>query len=161
MRRSCKTCILILLLLIAGSIACNSNRIYEEYNRDFSTLQWEKNKKIEFTPEIRETQFNYKLSLVFRHVYGFQFRDMSVRITETTPSGKITSKEYSLHVMNNDSHYLAECLGDICDLESVLENNTKFSEAGRYTYTIEHTMPLEVLPDVMEVGLVIEKISPR
>lgn len=151
--------IFILVLLLASGSACNPNRIYEEYNRDFSTLQWEKNKKIEFTPEIKETQGPYKFSLAFRHVYGFQFKDMSVRVTETTPSGKITYKEYTFPVMNKDSEYLGDCLSDICDLESTIEKSKSLSETGKYTYTVEHTMPMDVLSNVMEVGFIIEKIS--
>lgn len=150
--------IFILLLFVVVGSACNPNRIYEEYNKDFSTLQWEKSKKLEFTPEIKGTQENYKLCLAFRHVYGFQFRDMSVRVMQTTPSGKGTSKEYTFQVMTTDGGYIGECLGDICDLESVIENNVKFTETGKYIYTIEHIMPMDVLPNVMEIGLIIEKI---
>ena len=150
--------IFILLLFVVGSSACDPNRIYEEYNKDFSTLQWEKSKKLEFTPEIKDPQGNYKLCLAFRHVHGFQFKDMSVRVTQTTPSGKSTSKEYTFQVMNTDGGYIGECLGDICDLESVIENGIKFSEAGKYTYTVEHIIPMDVLPNVMEIGLIIEKI---
>ena len=146
-----------LLLFVAGSSACNPDRIYEEYSRDFSTLQWEKNKKIEFTPEIKDIQPDYKLSLAFRHVYGFPFKNMSVRVKEVTPSGKTISRDYTFQVMKDDSGYLGDCLSDICDLESVVERNVNYTEAGKYTYTIEHIMPVDVLPNVMELGLIIEK----
>ena len=144
-------------LLIISILSCNPNVIYREYNKDFSTLQWEKGKKLEFTPEIKDISQSYKFTLAFRHVNGFQFKDMSVRITETTPSGKTSSKDYTIHVMKNDHEYLSDCTGDICDLESVIESDKKYNEAGKYLYIIEQTMPVDPLPNVMEFGIILEK----
>jgi gliding motility-associated lipoprotein GldH len=131
--------------------------VYKEYDKDFPTQQWLKSKKVNFNPEISDTAHTYKITLVLRHVQGFQFRDMSVKLSSTAPSGKSTSKEYTFPVMKNETEYLSDCAGDICDLETVIEKSVHFSEAGKYSYTIEHTMPVDALPNVMEFGLIIEK----
>ena len=144
-------------LFLLSCLGCNENQIYKEYNKDFSTLQWEKSKKIDFIPEIPDTVHTYKITLALRHVHGFQFRDMAVKLSSISPSGKSNSKDYTFPVMKGETEYLSQCAGDICDLETVIETNAHFNEAGKYTYTVEHLMPVDLLPNVMEFGLLIEK----
>lgn len=82
---------------------------------------------------------------------------MAINVVEVAPSGKETSKEYQLTLMDDRGEYVSSCGGDLCDIEAVIESDVKFSEPGVYNYFITHNMPLERIPGVMEVGFIINK----
>ena len=52
-------------------------------------------------------------------------------------------------------------MGDIWDIEVILLDNYTFQEAGTYVFTIEHDMGGDMVPLVMEIGLVVDKISSK
>lgn len=145
------------LILTIGLISCNTNRVYEKHQKDFPKNRWEKSNVLTFSPTIEDTTATYRVYLALRHVYGFQFGNMKTKVTSTTPLGDTTTKNYEFTVVGPDKKYLSECAEDICDLEAVIEENVKFSELGTYKYTVEHEMPVDPLPNVMEFGLIIEK----
>jgi len=147
------------ILLILGLISCNPNRIFENHESDFPDRRWEKNHIIEFNPNITDTGVEYRIYLALRHVYGFQFQNMIVKVTSTSPSGIKAVKNYEFQVLGENNEYLSDCSGDICDLETVIEESVKYTESGVYTYTVEHQMPVDPLPNVMEFGLIIEMHS--
>ncbi len=152
-----KTFLVVLIIFVFAS--CNENRIYEEHKGDLPNRRWSKNKVLEFQPEINDTSQNYKVYLALRHVYGFQHKTLDLIIDITAPSGEETSKKFTIQAINEGGKYLAECIGDFCDLEVQFEDNFKFKETGVYKYSIKHDMPVDQILNVMDVGLIIDKIG--
>ena len=143
--------IFILFLLLS------CNRIYEKHYKDFPEYRWPPGLTLEYTPEITDTASRYNLYLSLRHVFGFNYRKMSVRLTTTTPSGNHTVKDYTFDVIGQDDRYLATCAGDICDLEVTVEKNLHFEEPGIYRIEVNQLTTAEPLQSVMEFGVVIIK----
>ena len=152
--------LLVLSILILTISACDPNRVYEKHRSDFSDNRWEQGQKVEFEPEITDDTSEYRIYFAMRHVYGFQFEKMNIQVETTSPSGQIAKKDYEVTVIGSDNEYLSECLESICDLEALLEEKIKYAEKGKYKYTVQHTLEVEYVPNVMEVGLIIERISP-
>lgn len=144
---------------LIGTTACNSNNVYETHLKDFPKHRWSKAKVLEYTPEITDTAALYNVSLELRHVFGFQFSTMKTKVKRTTPSGTQTTNDYDFAVFGKDKQYLSNCSEDICDLRVVVEENVKFSELGKYQYAVSHEMEVDDLPNVMEFGLVIDKVE--
>ncbi len=148
---------IVLIILVFAS--CNDNRVYEEHTGDFPNRRWAKSKIVEFRPEIKDTAQRYKIYLALRHVYGFQHKTVDLIVDIISPSGEETSKKFILQVINNGGKYKAECIGDYCDLEVLFEDNYKFPETGKYKYSVKHAMPIDKILNVMEFGLIIDKIK--
>ena len=138
-------------------LACNPNRVYKSHKKDFPERRWHKSKILEFNPKITDTVSSYRVYLALRHVYGFQHPGMKVKITTVTPSGQKTTKTHSFPVFGKEQQYLSDCSGDICDLETVIEEGLTFKESGEYQYLIEHDMDVNPVRNVMSFGLIIEK----
>lgn len=151
------------ILLLSASLlilsACNPNRIYETHQKDFPGYWWFRNQVIEFTPGISDTVSRYRIYLALRHVYGFQFERAAVKLTTVSPSGISESRNYEFPVFGPDRKYLSDCAEDICDLETVVEKDVIFHETGNYRFLVEHAMPVDSVPNVMEFGLIIEKMQ--
>jgi hypothetical protein len=52
---------------------------------------------------------------------------------------------------------LSDCSGDYCDLETLIEEGFKFKETGKYQFKILYDMEAKVIPNIMQVGLIIDK----
>jgi hypothetical protein len=53
--------------------------------------------------------------------------------------------------------YIGSCGGDLCDLETVVDQEITFEEVGEYKYVITHTVNTNKLSGVMEIGLMLDK----
>jgi len=150
--------ILIIMALAIFAFSCNENRVYEELNSSFPKYRWDKTKVIEVSPEITDITQEYNLFLSLRHVHGFQFKELQVKVEMISPSNKTTTKSYKMQVFGSGKKYLSECNGDLCDLETLMAGNFKFEEAGKHTFKISHEMKVDPVPNVMMMGIAIDKV---
>ncbi len=138
-------------------IGCNENRIYETHKSGFTNYRWDKTNVVEFKPQISNVEENYMVYVAIRHVYGFQLKSVKVRVEIKSPSGKTSSKLYELKVFKNSNEYISDCAGDYCDLEVLVEKDFKFEEPGEYVFSISHEMDVDPVPNLMQIGLIIDK----
>ena len=144
--------LLTILALTIGLIACQQEgRIYEEHQELSPQVEWLKKDTREFKVPIKDDSLTYNMSLSFRYVSGFEHQIVYVKVTETSPSGKETVKEFDLKVRENNGDYIGDAGYDIWDSEHLVEPNKKYKETGTYTYVIEHNMPNDPLNLAMEI----------
>lgn len=147
-----------LLVLIFLSTSCD--RVYREYDKDsFPTYTWKSGQEVTFNPTIEDATKSYELVLGLRHVYGLKIRTLPINLLQISPSGKETSKEYQLTLIDDKGEYISSCGGDLCDIEVIVESNLKFEETGEYKYVVTHSMPIDRIPGIMEVGLIINTVE--
>lgn len=147
-----------LLVIAISFIACQpEGRVYMEHKELSPDLEWLKKDTREFKVPIENTETPYNLSLSFRYATGYQFDVAKVKVTEISPSGLETAKEYELKVKNDKGGYIGEPGLDIWDSEHLIEENKKYEEKGTYTYVIEHVMPQNPLNFAMEIGVILDK----
>ncbi|NOQ28374.1 MAG: hypothetical protein GQ564_23675 [Bacteroidales bacterium] len=151
---------LITILIIAlGLFACQpEGRIYMEYQELSPELEWLRKDAREFKVPIKDNSIAYNMSLSFRYVNGYEDQVLKVKVTETSPGGIETVKDYDLKVREENGDYIGEVAYEIWDSEHMVESNKKYKETGTYTYVIEHNMPKDPLNSVMEIGVILEKV---
>lgn len=151
----------IFLLIAVLSIllsSCDKNVVFKEFKGEFSGYQWKASDKVIFNADIEDASQSYEMIINFRHVYGFQFKDLGFSMKIESPDGSTVSNLYSINVIGDDNEFKSNCSGDYCDLEKIIEGSYKFKSAGKYKFTIEHTMKHDPIPLVMDIGLIIKKI---
>jgi gliding motility-associated lipoprotein GldH len=147
-----------LKLVLAILLLTSCDRVYRKYDKDsFPTYTWKNGQEVVFNPIIEDVTKPYELVLGLRHVYGLKIRTLAINVRQISPSGKESSKEYQLTLIDDRGEYISSCGGDLCDIEVAVESGVKFNEAGEYKYIVTHHMPLDRLPGIMEVGLIINK----
>ncbi|MCK4663761.1 MAG: hypothetical protein KAT68_12895 [Bacteroidales bacterium] len=151
---------LTILAIIIGLIGCHPRgRIYVKHQKLSPNLEWLKKDTREFKVPIKDNNIAYNMSLSFRYVHGYQYQVAKVKVTETSPSGKETVKEYDLKVREDKGDYIGEPGYDIWDSEHLVEPNKIYEETGSYTYVIEHNMSKDPLYFVMEIGVILDKVK--
>jgi gliding motility-associated lipoprotein GldH len=150
---------ILILSLVFIIFSCNENRVFKEYSGEFANYRWQKDNVVAFSPEINDTDQEYNIYFTFRHVYGFQLMDLKINVEMISPSGKTKKKNYKLKIFKNKSEYYSDCAGDYCDLDTLIEEEFKFKETGKYTFKISYDEKVDMIPNVMEVGLIIDKVG--
>ena len=147
-----------IVILAAACIACQpEGRVYVGHQKLSPDVEWLLKDAREFKVPVTDNNLLYNLSLSFRYATGYQFQFARVKVTETSPSGKASVKEYELKVREDNGEYIGDPGYDIWDSEHLVERNKKYEEKGIYTYLIEHNMPNDPLNFAMEIGLILDK----
>ena len=122
---------------------------------------WQSSYKPSFTFDISDTTAPYQLFLNLRHNNRYGYNNIWVKVHRQSPDGKVSTVPYELQLANNEKGWLAEGMDDLyahrIPLTPPANDTFYFNRAGKYTFTIEHTMREDPLQHMMNVGLRIEK----
>lgn len=148
------------LILSCALISCQpEGRVYVEHQELSPEVEWLKADTRTFKVPVEDNSEPFNFSLSFRYATGYQYSVARVSVTETSPSGAVTQKDYELRIRDENGGYIGEPGYDIWDSEHLIEPNKVFLEKGTYTYVIEHTMPDDVLNFAMEIGVILDKVK--
>ncbi len=139
-------------------ISCTpEGQIYNEHQDLSPEMEWKKKDSRKFEVPIKDNSGTYDMSLSFRYAEGYPFKIAKVKVTETSPSGKVEEFEYDLKVRKDNGDYIGEGSLDIWDSEHVVEKGKEYEETGTYTYVIKHNMPVDPMPMAMEIGIILNE----
>jgi len=149
---------LTVIAITTSLLACQpESRVYVEHQELSPEVEWLKKDVREFKVPIENNSQTYKMSISFRYANGYQYQTANVKVTEISPSGKESVKEYELKVREANGDYIGEAGYDIWDSEHLIEPSKKYEETGTYTYKIEQNTPVDPLNFAMEIGLILDK----
>jgi len=92
-----------------------------------------------------------------RNAAGYQFSNLFIFFTTEMPNGKSERDTVELTLADERGKWLGDGLGDIWDNRILFKKNFRFPEKGIYTFKLEQAMRFNPLPQVMDVGIRIEK----
>lgn len=138
---------------------CNEDCVFVEHQELSPNLEWKSEDVITFEVLIEDNSIAYNQSIAFRYATAFPYNNLLINITETSPGGVVTQRDYEIDVIDENMDYIGDPGGDIWDLEQVIESNKKFNETGTYTYTIQHIMQNDPVQLAMEIGMVLDKVK--
>lgn len=135
--------------------SCDENKVFHQFDKNFESNRWlEKDiKTYDFT--ISEEN-KYDVVIEFSHVYDYDMASIPLVIKMKTPDGNETTEKLDLPIKDETGKQLAECSGDICDLYYTYKANQSFTK-GEYSISIANTSAFGFLPNVIGVGLTMNK----
>ena len=146
------------IVFFVFAFSFSSCHYYKEYDKkSFSTYAWQSDQELLFHPVIEEVDKPYALTLGIRHLFGFEPSSIAVNVKRIAPSGKESTKEYEFQIRDANGEYIGSCGGDLCDLETQVEENIQFEEQGEYIVVITHGHPGMKITGIMEFGLILDK----
>ena len=149
--------LLFIVLVFLGVTSCSKNQVYRETHQDFPLNRWLENDYQEFEVKIVNTTIAYNFIMNFGYVYGSQFHNIPVEATIEYPSGYRETLSFEVSLLNDDNEEAGDCLGDICDIRYTFKEKTLLKEQGVYTVIFKNRFNNDFLPNVLAVGLIIEK----
>lgn len=174
-----RLCLLILPFLL-GLQSCLQSPFYQK-SYDIPGNKWQVDHKLPFIVDIADTGIYYNMFLLFRHTNNYPYSNIWMKMSIKGPGDSIfRSVRIEVPLATPQGQWLGTGMGEIfeqrrmlvvdhnalpvtLDMISVAESsyNDIFSKKGRYEIRLEHNMREDALPDVLHVGLRIEKSSKR
>jgi gliding motility-associated lipoprotein GldH len=136
--------------------SCNKNEVYDEFKRDFSDNRWESKDVKSFEFENMKSEEVCELKLHFGHISGFQFKEVPLEVEISTPAGKTETLPVVMKLIDESGKDIGDCTGDVCDVFQSIKTFEKL-EKGKYKITIKSKFEGPYLPNVLGVGIVVEK----
>jgi gliding motility-associated lipoprotein GldH len=144
-------------IFFAGAfVSCDRNVVFEE-NVKIPENRWAQNNIVTLSTDIIDTIHPHNIYLNVRNAGGYQFSNLFLFFTTRTPGGKAERDTVELMLADASGKWMGDGLGDIWDNRLPFRMNFLFPEKGTYTFTFEQAMRVDPLPQIMDIGLRIEK----
>lgn len=146
------------ILFFTTLTGCININLYEK-QVPVPSQQWYYNFVPEFKFNIADTVSRFRIFAVIRHTDLFQFNNIWVRIGLKAPGAdSVNYQNMNLQLADN-RNWLGTGVDDIFEIRILLNSDAVFKKAGEYTFTVVQIMRENPLPNIMDVGIRIEKIE--
>jgi gliding motility-associated lipoprotein GldH len=146
-------CFISILIFLTS---CDSSVVFEE-NVKLPENRWEISNPVKLQATIEDTISPHNIYINLRNSGGYQFSNIFLFFTTTTPSGKSERDTLEIALADASGKWLGEGLGDIWESRRLFKRNFRFPEKGNYNFTLEQAMRMDPLPQIMDAGIRIEK----
>ncbi len=140
------------LLLVT---ACTTIDVFEKQHA-FQTQKWSAKDEPTFSFQIKDTNSLYNIFFVMRHTDAYGFQNIWMNVDMTQPNGKQIKQQVNVQIANA-KNWLGTGMDDIFDLRKQLIDRPLRLQAGKYTVKLQNIMREDPLPEVLSVGIRVEK----
>ena len=148
-------CVIVVLISLSS---CDRNVVFED-NVKLPENRWEQKNAVQFTVDIQDTITPHNLYINLRNAGGYQFSNIFLFFTTTSPSGKMERDTLELTLADASGKWLGDGMGDIWDNRQLFKSGFRFPESGKYIFQLEQAMLIDQLPQIMDAGIRIEKMN--
>jgi gliding motility-associated lipoprotein GldH len=152
--------ILVIVVLSVLLASCNPSPYFQ---REDSIPQnaWAYNNRLDYKFDITDSTVYYMPYLLLRHTEAYPFRNMWVWMYMKRP-GENTFKKIRLNIpmAQADGKWLGRSIGDIIEQRLVIPDagdSMQIYKKGSYEIMFEQNMRVNPLPELLNIGLRVEK----
>lgn len=137
------------ICLALTQTACKRDGKYIE----LKNAQWKIEDALKFDwDESLDNKTPKKIVLAMRYVANLPVKELKLNMEITAPSGKVASKEVIVSLKDAKGMHIGKVMGDIGDIDTVVEEKFTFPEAGKYKFAIKQNVASAIV-GIQEVGL--------
>jgi gliding motility-associated lipoprotein GldH len=154
------TVILLLSFMLTGCLPAP----YYQKEEAIPQNAWAYAFKPSFSFDITDTTIDYQPSFLIRHTQAYPYSNLWINVYIKTPGDSVIKKERINVVMAEPSgKWLGRGMGEIYEQRLPLKFNDsiRFNRKGTYQVSLEQNMRINPLPEILNVGLRVEKDVPR
>jgi gliding motility-associated lipoprotein GldH len=150
------------LLFVAFSIiavSCQTSIDVFEKNIVIPNRAWSSTFKPEISFTVKDTSARYNIYAVIRHTDAYEFNNIWVNIYTKVPGDTVVRKQQlDLRLATDEKGWLGSGMDDIFEHRILITARPEpLTRAGVYQFTLENIMRVDPLPEVMNVGIRVEK----
>ncbi len=137
-------------------IACDSNRVFEDYHTIGDT-GWHKDSLIVFDVEATGVNQNHNIYINIRNKGNYSKSNIWLFLSVDSPSGEILTDTIEFILAETSGKWKGSGIGDLYDNQFLYQQNIFFPEEGQYRFSIRQGMRNDLLKGIHDVGIRIEK----
>ena len=122
--------------------------------------EWTFNFKPTFTFTITDTAAGYQSFFIIRHTQAYPYSNLWVWVYAKTPGDSIIKKgRVNIVLAEPSGKWLGRGMGELYEQRIPIDIHeiTDFSKPGTYQLSFEQNMRVNPLPEIMNIGLRVEK----
>ncbi len=146
---------IILLFLLVGIAACDSNVIYRHHLLIPNSIWGRENGLLFFMP-IEKPIARATFELTIRHTTRIPYRKTRFIIRIESPSGAIRTDTCVASIRDKEGKLLGRGLGDLWDLDIPILEGYVIDQVGMYEIEIQQAMSRNQLASIQDVGVVVK-----
>lgn len=148
--------LLLSISVLLSLFACDNNRVFEAYEKIPET-GWNKDSLVVFPFQITDTQQNNNLYISIRNDIKYKYSNLWLFIKIEEPGKIAVADTFEVVLADPTGKWLGEGFGGIKTQQVLYKRNVYFPETGEYKVIIQHGMRDEMLQEITDVGLRVEK----
>lgn len=151
---------LILFVVISMVMqSCIPSNVFEK-NFSFKNHNWDQKVTPQYTFDITDTTSNYGIYVTMRHTDAYPYANIWLNIETTSPDKKTVVQKVELPLAESSGKWLGQGMDEIYEHKISLTKNSPshFDQKGKYTITLKHIMRENPLPQIMSIGVRLEKV---
>ncbi|MFN8244173.1 MAG: gliding motility lipoprotein GldH [Ferruginibacter sp.] len=160
MKRNYFLAIHIFLLAVLPAVWFSSCRPIDVYEKStpIPGYKWKSNFTVKGSFTIRDTVNRYSIYLVLRHTDAYRYNNIWLHIGLQAPGDTMFFQRTDLQLASDASGWEGTGMNDIWEVRKLLNGEPRrFRRAGTYQFSIAQIMREDPLPEIMSVGLRIQK----
>lgn len=155
-----------LLLILIIIVACDSNRVFDEY--ESVPNQWHKDSIVSFKINPPDSINPYNLFVNLRNTNEYKYNNLFLIVEMVFPHGKTMNDTLEYRMAEPSGELLGTGFGDIKENKLWYKEQVIFQESGPYTVNIQHAMRengkvngVVNLAGVTDIGFRIERLEAK
>lgn len=148
-------------LIFTGFFSCTHLDFFEK-SAAIPGFAWSSSYTPTISFDITDTTALYDVDLVLRHNEQYNYSNIWLALSVSTPTDSIPPFRIEKTLATNDAGWLGTGMDDIYEHrisinQELAEHRVSFRSPGRYTFTFRQIMREDPLRNILNVGLHIEK----
>jgi gliding motility-associated lipoprotein GldH len=141
-------------------LSCDTNTLYKEH-QDIEDGKWFLKNEPSFSFEIPDSTQAYNVFYLVRNSLSYPYYNLYIKRFLLDDKQKPINEALNELVLMDEKtgKPLGDGMGDIFDNKIVALKNYRFPHNGKYTIKIRQYMRQDPLPDILSMGISIEKVS--
>lgn len=139
--------------------SCTTVDVFEK-NVSLPKQEWSSSLKPEINIEISDTASLYHIYFVIRHTDAYRYNNIWINIYTLFPGDSSMRKQrFDILLATDNKGWLGSGMDDIFEHRYRLTQNqpVRFPRPGSYKFVIENIMRDDPLPEILNVGIRVEK----
>ena len=149
-----------IIAVSTGLFSCTKMDVFEK-NAVIPNSEWTFALAPAFEFDISDTAAAYNIYIVLRHTDAYRYNNIWLKIGTQAPGDSIRSQKFELQLGSDAKGWEGTGMDDIWEVRKLVTKNApvQFNKAGTYRFTVAQIMRENPLPNIMNVGVRIEKVK--
>ncbi|WP_299578356.1 gliding motility lipoprotein GldH [uncultured Sunxiuqinia sp.] len=142
-----------IILLI---VACDANRVYEDY-KFIGEEGWHKDSAARFQVPVDSSGSSHNVYINIRNKGNYPNSNIWLFLEIVSPQGKVLTDTVEYILAEKSGKWRGSGIGDLFDNQFLYRKNVHFDEPGEYRFAIRQGMRAQQLKGIHDIGLRVEK----
>ena len=139
--------------------ACTQLDVFEK-NKTIPQSSWVTTLQPGFDFIIKDIKAQYNIYIVLRHTDAYRYNNIWLNIGTQSPGDTTRFQKFDLQFGTDATGWEGTGMDDIWEVRKLITNGPViFNKAGNYHFSVAHIMRENPLPNILSVGLRVEKVK--